>query len=101
MRTKIISAFPGTGKSVYHQKHKETTLDSDSSNFSWIIDENGNKVERGGTGLMAQIFQHEIDHLDGVLFIDHAHEIREMTAEEKENYKIELEKMREERMLDI
>ena len=44
MRTKIISAFPGTGKSVYHQKHKETTLDSDSSNFSWIIDENGNKV---------------------------------------------------------
>jgi hypothetical protein len=44
MKTKIISAFPGTGKSVYHSKHKETTLDSDSSNFSWIIDENGNKV---------------------------------------------------------
>lgn len=44
MRTKIISAFPGTGKSVYHQKHKETTLDSDSSNFSWIINENGDKV---------------------------------------------------------
>jgi len=44
MKTKIISAFPGIGKSVYHSKHKETTLDSDSSNFSWIIDENGNKV---------------------------------------------------------
>lgn len=44
MRTKIISAFPGTGKSMYHQKHRETTLDSDSSNFSWTIDENGNKV---------------------------------------------------------
>ena len=44
MRTKIISAFPGTGKSAYHQKHKETTLDSDSSNFSWIIDGNGIKV---------------------------------------------------------
>lgn len=41
MRTKIISAFPGTGKSTYYNKHKETTLDSDSSNFSWIITEKG------------------------------------------------------------
>jgi hypothetical protein len=34
--TKIISAFPGTGKSMYFSKHKDITLDSDSSNFSWI-----------------------------------------------------------------
>lgn len=44
MRTKIISAFPGTGKTFYHNKYKETTLDSDSSNFSWVINEDGNKV---------------------------------------------------------
>lgn len=44
MRTKIISAFPGTGKTVYHSKHKSTTLDSDSSNFSWIVKKNGNKI---------------------------------------------------------
>ena len=31
MKTKIISAFPGTGKSVYHSKHKETTLDSEET----------------------------------------------------------------------
>jgi hypothetical protein len=43
-RTKIISAFPGTGKTTYHQKHQETTLDSDSSNFSWVIDNEGNKI---------------------------------------------------------
>jgi len=61
-------------------------------------DESGKEFTMTGTGLLAQIFQHEIDHLDGVLFIDHAHDIREMTDEEKENYKIELEKMREERM---
>ena len=36
-RTKIISAFPGVGKTFYHNEHKETTLDSDSSNFSWVI----------------------------------------------------------------
>ena len=34
--TKIIAAFPGTGKSFYHNNNKETSLDSDSSNFSWI-----------------------------------------------------------------
>ncbi|OYV28167.1 MAG: hypothetical protein B7W98_00135, partial [Parcubacteria group bacterium 20-58-5] len=26
----------------------------------------------GAGGLMAQIFEHEIDHLNGILFIDHA-----------------------------
>jgi peptide deformylase len=46
------------------------------------IDENGNKIERGATGLLAQIFQHETDHLDGVLFIDNAKEVWEMTEEE-------------------
>lgn len=32
----------------------------------------GSSFERGGGGIMAQIFEHEIDHLNGVLFIDHA-----------------------------
>lgn len=45
MRTKIISAFPGTGKTYYHNKYKDTTLDSDSSNFSWVKDENGNNTK--------------------------------------------------------
>ncbi|MCB9809305.1 peptide deformylase [Candidatus Nomurabacteria bacterium] len=34
--------------------------------------EYGELFERGGGGLLAQIFQHEIDHLDGILFVDHA-----------------------------
>lgn len=41
-------------------------------------DENGKKFSRGGSGLLAQIFQHEIDHLDGVLFIDKAKDIEEI-----------------------
>jgi peptide deformylase len=32
----------------------------------------GQKFSYAGSGLMAQIFQHEIDHLDGILFIDKA-----------------------------
>lgn len=43
MITKIISAFPGTGKSHYHIENKDTTLDSDSSEFSWII-KDGEKI---------------------------------------------------------
>lgn len=40
-------------------------------------DENGKKFTRGASGLLAQIFQHETDHLKGILFTDHAKEIRE------------------------
>lgn len=34
--------------------------------------EDGSRFERGGGGILAQAFQHETDHLDGILFIDHA-----------------------------
>jgi len=34
----------------------------------------GKKFTRGAGGLMAQAYQHECDHLDGVLFIDDAKE---------------------------
>lgn len=62
------------------------------------FNENGDEFMMAGSGLLAQIFQHEIDHLDGVLFIDHAHDIREMDEEEKHDYQIELNRMRAERM---
>lgn len=40
--------------------------------------EQGEPFEMGASGLLAQIFQHEIDHLDGILFIDKAIEMREI-----------------------
>ncbi len=40
-------------------------------------DENGKKFTRGAAGLLAQIFQHETDHLNGILFIDHAKDLKE------------------------
>lgn len=46
------------------------------------VDEKGEKFERGASGLLAQIFQHEVDHLEGELFIDKAREIWEMSEEE-------------------
>lgn len=40
--------------------------------------EEGEKFIRNGSGLLAQIFQHETDHLEGILFIDKAKDIREV-----------------------
>lgn len=34
------------------------------------IDLNGNKIKMKVKGLIARVFQHEIDHLNGILFID-------------------------------
>lgn len=44
---------------------------------------NGKKFSYGASGLIAHIFQHEIDHLDGVLFIDHGHDFEEYSSEEE------------------
>lgn len=38
-------------------------------------DETGQEFERGAGGLLAQIFQHEYDHLDGILFTDRAEKL--------------------------
>lgn len=47
-------------------------------------DADGKIFTYGGSGLLAQIFQHETDHLNGVLFIDTARHIEKITAEEQE-----------------
>jgi peptide deformylase len=41
------------------------------------VDEQGNLFEENATGLLAQIFQHEMDHLEGILFIDKAENIED------------------------
>lgn len=45
-------------------------------------DVDGNKFSYGGTGLIAHIFQHEIDHLEGTLFVDHGYDFEEYTEEQ-------------------
>jgi len=44
--------------------------------------ENGKKFTYNGSGLMAQIFQHEMDHLEGTLFIDKADSLQEIKPED-------------------
>jgi peptide deformylase len=40
------------------------------------VDEAGVKKTMKATALLARIFQHEVDHLDGILFTDKATEVK-------------------------
>jgi peptide deformylase len=55
-------------------RHEKATLTA--------YNENGIRFTYGGSGLIAQIFQHETDHLNGTLFIDHATDIETLTPEQ-------------------
>ena len=59
MRTKIVSAFPGTGKTFYHQNNSKTSLDSDSIDYSWLCNDDGTR-----TNVRNPAFpQNYIDHI--------------------------------------
>lgn len=55
-------------------RHRQITVE--------YYDEEGVKQSRGFSGFVSHVIQHEIDHLDGVLFIDYAGDLRELTPEE-------------------
>jgi peptide deformylase len=60
-------------------RHKQATVRAH--------DVDGNEFEVGGSGLLAQIFQHEIEHLDGTLFVDKARGLREVDPEKRTHIK--------------
>lgn len=43
----------------------------------------GKKIEVRGAGLLSRIFQHEIDHLDGILFVDRIGLLKSKLARKK------------------
>src|SRR3989344_4851294 len=47
-------------------------------------DENGKRFTRGASGFLAHIFQHEMDHLKGVLYTDKTVELYDDELDEKE-----------------
>lgn len=55
------------------KRYTQTTIEA--------YDENGQKFTRGGGGLLSQIFQHEIDHLNGILFTDTAKDLQKIKPE--------------------
>lgn len=55
-------------------RHEKVTIQA--------FNEKGEEFRAGAAGLLAQIFQHEIDHLDGVLFTDKAENVRNLPPED-------------------
>lgn len=58
-------SVPGTWG--YVKRHRSVSVSA--------LNENGESISLKVQGLESTIFQHEIDHLDGILFIDRADEI--------------------------
>ena len=54
------------GKAKRAEKATVRAYDLEGNQFTW-----------NGSGLLAQVFQHEIDHLNGILFTDHATDLHE------------------------
>lgn len=57
------------------ERHKQVTLRA--------LDERGNDYERGASDLLAQIIQHENDHLDGILFTERAEKLWSIVEEQQ------------------
>lgn len=53
------------------------------------LDLNGNEFRTNAEGFLARIFQHEIDHVNGTLFIDHIKDDPDAFYELKDNGKLE------------
>lgn len=57
------------------ERHEKVTVHA--------LDETGKPVTYGGSGLVAQAFQHEVDHLDGILFTDKAENVRDLPPQQQ------------------
>lgn len=55
------------------KRHKKITLEGQ--------DKNGKKIKIKAWSFLAQIFQHEVDHLNGALFIDKTKKIRKIKSD--------------------
>ncbi|MCU0680307.1 MAG: peptide deformylase [Planctomycetes bacterium] len=59
------------------ERHKKLTCT--------YLDPQGKQKTLRAEGILARVIQHEVDHLDAILFIDKAKEIRTITEEEQKS----------------
>ena len=79
MKTRIISAFPGTGKSYFYNENKSTTIDSDSSEFSWVKDDQGNNTKERNPNFPQNYIEHIKENIGkyDFIFVSSHKEVRE------------------------
>jgi len=82
----IIKSFPETSvmeegclslPNIYGEVERPKKIILKAINF------NGKKIKMKAFGLLSRVIQHELDHLDGILFIDKAKNIKEETILKK------------------
>ena len=79
MKTRIISAFPGTGKSYFYNENKSTTIDSDSSEFSWVKDDQGKNTKERNPNFPQNYIEHIKENIGKYefIFVSSHKEVRE------------------------
>lgn len=78
--TYVISAFPGCGKSYCFNNYQDkfTILDSDSSEFSWVKDENGNNTKERNPEFPNNYIKHIKENIKkaDIIFVSSHEEVR-------------------------
>ncbi len=69
---KIIMSDEGCLSVPFKYSHSVPRFEKISIQY---LDENGEKKTINASGFLARVLQHEYDHLQGILYIDKAHEI--------------------------
>jgi len=62
-----------------------TWLPEDIVKVKKALDERGNQFTLGASKFLARVIQHELDHLDGVLFIDKVKRFIDVTKNTKKD----------------
>jgi len=69
IETKVIAAFPGTGKTHFFKNNPNRSIDSDSSEFSWIKDKSGANTKLRNPEFPANYIKHIRENIGKVEFI--------------------------------
>ena len=89
--TIVIAAFPGTGKSFCTKNESDKfngVLDSDSSNYSWLKDSQGNNTTERNPDFPKNYIEHIKENLGKVevIFVSSHKEVREALEREGIEY---------------
>jgi len=92
-RTKVISAFPACGKTYFYKNKQddfEGILDSDSSDFSWVKDEDGKNTEERNPDFPNNYIQHIKENIGKVeiIFVSSHKVVRDALKENDIDYNL-------------
>lgn len=89
IKTKVISGFPATGKSYFFNQDKNMSiLDSDSSEFSWIKDKDGNNTTERNPDFPNNYMKHIKENIGKVdiIFVSSHKNVRDALKNNKIDY---------------